>query len=434
MPIPSTQRRRRTSSAWLSLPLLWALARQRTVAARKHPKVKMFILAGEGNIEGFASLGHLHQLAFPQDGTTEAVPRYQHLINNATGQWRVRDDVYITYDHNRNEEWLHGPLTVPRFGGQINSFGPELQMGHVLGDLYEEPVVIVKAGWRGRSLARDFASPSTGHTGFQWYRLLTSIHNTANQLHVVLGPEYRYSKPEIGGLVWWQGYKDMADPEMAKEYGTNLELFLRDIRTELKQPYMPIVVAELGGQGSETQDQQELLFRQTQEQVVNETFAHWWTKFVATAPYVKTDLEIKDYTLYYGRADTMIEISQAFAVALANMDPEKMGFMSNDWFFQEADVSTQRYKTWQAFHFMKNIFLFGVGVFVIVAVVRYKGDFRRTWNTAVYHFRSLASTDDCDTMGIQMEEFDEDDDHGEDDDDGARDDGSEQSIPDLRET
>jgi len=376
----------------------------------------MFILAGEGNIEGFASAGHLHQLVFPNDST--AVPQYQHLVNTTTGQFLTRDDVFVTYDHHRGDELLHGPLSM-QYGGDAGSFGPELQMGHVLGDLYEEPVVIVKAGWKGRSLAKDFASPSTNNTGFQWYRLISSIHNTANSLHEILGPKYKYSKPDIGGLVWWHGYKDLADTEMTLNYGKNLELFMQDIRDALKQPWMPIIVAELGGQGVNTTDQNELQFRQMQQQVVNESFAYMRTVYVPTAPYVKTDVEIKDYTLYYGRADTMIEISQAFAVALAHMDFEKTSGASNDWFAEESDVSMQRYKTWFQFHYIKIMFLVGAVAFVVFAVVWNKGDFRRTWNTARSRFQSLTTTE------LELEDVNEDD---------ASEELAERPVPELRDT
>lgn len=410
-------------SSWMLLASI-----TKPVDGGKHNKpVKLFILAGEGNIEGFASIGHLRQLVFPKDPHS-VEPQYQHLINNETGDWLQRDDVFVSYDHQRDKERLVGKLQLTQFGGDANSFGPELQMGHVLGDLYEEPVVIVKAGWKKRSLGKDFASPSTNHTGFQWYRLMTSIHETANSLHKILGPDYRYTKPDIGGLVWWQGYKDLSDVQLTKDYAQNLELFIRDIRNELKQPWLPVVVAELGGQGPNTTDPRELEFRAMQEKVIKEKFNFTPTEFVKTSPHVQTDMEIKDYTLYWGRADTMMEISQSFAMALADMDFKKNHDMTDEWFFEEADVSMSYYKTYFFFHFAFRIVAFGVLAFAAVAVFRDKFDYRRTWNTAVSRFRSLReghlALDNC--------EADDDSDHDRDAEDGEEN-RSDRSIPELRD-
>ena len=407
------------------LSLLQALLLSMPLAATKHNKpVRMFILAGDGNVEGFASIGHLRQLVVPTDPT--AVPLYQHLINNETGQWLQRDDVYVAYDHNRNDgKPTTGPLQATQFAGDAASFGPELQLGHVLGDIYDETVVIVKAGWKDRSLAKDFASPSTNRTGFQWYRLINSIHQTANSLHEILGPDYRYSKPEIGGVVWWQGYTDLSNPQMTIDYAENLELFIRDIRDALKQPFMPLVVVELGGQGVNATDPLELQFREMQKTVVKERFAFTPTDFIPSAKHVKTDMEIKDHTLYWGRADTMIEISEACALALADMDYRKT-HGTDQWFTEEADVSMNYYKTYFFVHYVSRILAVAALCFVAVAVFRDKGDFKRTWNTAVNRCRSLSEGRH---LALDTDEGFDGCNNG-----NAEDDQSERSVPELRDT
>lgn len=364
----------------------------------------MFILAGEGNVEGYASSGHLQQLVTAVSSDGSPVP-YQHLWNASAKTWAVRDDVFVAFEHHRNEDWTHGPLTVGSFGGDSNTFGPELQLGHLLGDAYEEPVVIVKTGWKGRSLATDFASPSTNNTGFQWFRMIKSIHRAANSLHEILGPEYKYSRPDFRGFVWWQGYTDYADTKMSTKYGDNLERFLNDIRTELKQPFMPLVVGELGGQGLVTTDQRELDFRKTQEQVVSQRFMNWTARFVPTATYVKTEPAIKDYTLYYGNAPTMLEISQAFAMSLLSMDYTKLeGDGDYGWVASEADVMTQSMENRNQFHEMMMIGLVGTGLFVFVAIMRYGGNMGQTWNTAFSPLRPSSDTEDeADDKGLELD-------------------------------
>ena len=65
----------------------------------------------------------------------------------------------------------HGALTVG-FGSEKSirdkhnkkvphpGIGPELGIGHVLGDFFEEPVLLIKAAWGGRSVKYSFRPPS----------------------------------------------------------------------------------------------------------------------------------------------------------------------------------------------------------------------------------------------------------------------------------
>lgn len=375
----------------LRMLLLAFLSINCVVARRKHPAVKMFILAGDGNVEGFASTSHLHQLvtAVTQNGSPAP---YQHLWNATSNSWVVRDDVFVSYDHHRSENWTHGPLTVGGFGGDVNSFGPELQLGHLLGDIYDEPVVIVKTGWMGRSLAKDFAPPSSGKTGFQWHRMMASIHRTANSLHEILGPQYKYSTPSLGGFVWWHGYSDFKDAKMYKDYGDNLQHFLNDIKTEFKQPFLPLLVGELGGQGLATKDPKEQQFRSTQEQVLRERFFNDTTKFIPTAAYVKTKPAIKDYTLYYGNAATMLEISQAFAMALASLDYTKHKGDEGEWVVEEADIVVERYEIFTQFRDMIMVLIAVGGALVFVTIMRYGGHLELACHSARSTFRPSEGT------------------------------------------
>jgi hypothetical protein len=56
------------------------------------------------------------------------------------GEWVVRDDAWI--DHLDRK----GKLTVG-YGGKEDHIGPELGFGFVIGDAYEEPVLIIKLAW-----------------------------------------------------------------------------------------------------------------------------------------------------------------------------------------------------------------------------------------------------------------------------------------------
>jgi len=102
-------------------------------------------------------------------------PKYA-CLKDASGAWVTRDDV-VLYDaqpmHNNTRTPGH-PLQVGdiAYGGQkvFNAVGPELMLGHVLGDCVEEPVFLLRFATRhyiwfmrgSRSLGHDYQPPSSG--------------------------------------------------------------------------------------------------------------------------------------------------------------------------------------------------------------------------------------------------------------------------------
>ena len=390
-----------------SVPLLLTITFWGTVAvnAKKHPMVRVFIIAGDGNVEGFASKQHLHQIVTGKvdlDGNeqTEKVEGrhmpYQHLWNATNSTWIVRNDVFVAYDHHRGKELLHGPLSVGAdFGAMPNTFGPEIQIGHVLGNLYHEPVVIIKTGWDLRNLAKDFSSPSKPDStpGFQWYRMINSIHKVGNSLHEILGDAaYKYTRPTFGGMVWWHGYPDFRDHRMYEDYGDNLILFIEDIRRELKQDYFPVIIGGLGGRGMSTTDKMELEFRQMQEKVVSENYYNRSVVVVPTEMHVHTKPAIKNSTYYFGNAPTMIDISQAFAAALITFDPELSPNMDDgagfDWVTRDPDISFSNEENFIQAAQMIMIAAPLVLILLLASIFCFSCNVRRTWNTAFSMLRN----------------------------------------------
>ena len=128
-----------------TLILLAAISAQ---AADKKP-VKVFILAGQSNMEGKGKVDPLlnHQIHAPE--TKEFFAHF-----HKDGKYIEREDVWINFLNRR------GRLTVGF--GSPGRIGPELEFGHVVGDHYEEPVLIIKTAWGGKSIGRDFRPPSSG--------------------------------------------------------------------------------------------------------------------------------------------------------------------------------------------------------------------------------------------------------------------------------
>jgi len=120
--------------------------------------VKVFILAGQSNMEGLGGIKTLDALG--------EHPTHGHLlkkIKNEDGSFVVRDDVFVSYQ--RGSEKIKRPLTVGMGGWGADWFGPELNVRHPDGGYYEEPVLLIKTCWGGKDLYYDFRPPSAGKPG-----------------------------------------------------------------------------------------------------------------------------------------------------------------------------------------------------------------------------------------------------------------------------
>jgi alpha-galactosidase len=226
--------------------------------------VKVFILAGQSNMEGKAKVSLLeHQIKAP-----ETKELFAHLHED--GKWVEREDVWIKFLDRK------GNLTVGF--GSPDRIGPELEFGNTVGNHYDEQVLIVKTAWGGKSLYRDFRPPSSGDPpaehlqrelersqkknpqttmeevraryGAFYRQMLDEIHDTLANLGDHF-PQYRGQGCEIAGFVWLQGWNDMINAEYTAAYTENMVNFIRDVRKDLKAPNLPFVIGVLGVGGVE---------------------------------------------------------------------------------------------------------------------------------------------------------------------------------------
>jgi len=251
--------------------------------------VKVFVLAGQSNMEGKAATSTLRAAIAdaPED------PRFKHLMRD--GKWTIREDVWVTFlcrNDKRATEHARkvGPLTVG-FGSQkttwddknrkiaVPGIGPELGIGHVLGEHFDQQVLLIKAAWGGRSVKYHFRSPGAMPTeeelaeqlaelkakkpelneeqwkaGFgQSYRDMIAEVRTVTSNIKKYFPDYDAAQGyEIAGLIWFQGWNDGVgggNPEYARQ----LASLIRDVRKEFKVPGMPVVIGELGIDGPDAQ-------------------------------------------------------------------------------------------------------------------------------------------------------------------------------------
>ncbi|MHC4425944.1 MAG: NPCBM/NEW2 domain-containing protein [Planctomycetota bacterium] len=235
-------------------------------------KVKVFILAGQSNMEGHGQVRSLDHLG--------EHPKYGHLLKmlkKANGSWAVREDVTIAWT---TKDKKSGPLTVG-WGYGDNEIGPELMFGAIMGEKYDQPVLLIKTAWGGKDVYCDFRSPSAGkpsgdemkilnrersenrnrEIGFYYRKMVSEIKECLANIKDVV-PGYKGQGYEIAGTAWFQGWNDFCEWHLQldgkrvgmgliERYPHNLAAMFRDLRKDLDAPDMPIVIGELGVGGHE---------------------------------------------------------------------------------------------------------------------------------------------------------------------------------------
>ena len=252
-------------------------------AASAAGKVKVYILVGQSNMEGHATVECLEYQA------TKGKYKDVFAFCRKGDGWAERDDVLINYLDRR------GKLTVG-YGapGKNPSIGPELGFGFTVGDKYDEPVLLIKAAWGGKSLGRDFLPPSISipneetlkaelekahkknpdmkmdelkaKYGAYYRAMITEVKTTLGELKTRF-PTLADKQPEICGLVWFQGWNDMINAEFTAAYTVNMAAFIRDVRKELNLPNMPVVIGEMGVGGMKDVNPKNQTFRDAQAAV-----------------------------------------------------------------------------------------------------------------------------------------------------------------------
>jgi len=240
--------------------------------------LKVFVLAGQSNMEGHAAVRTFDYMA--RDPKT--VPILQEM-RGADGAPRVCERVWISYLTGDDDEY-NGKLTVG-YGakGGESEIGPEFTFGIYMQKALDEPILLIKTAWGGKSLNTDFRPPSAGPYELnrqqvdaytkrgvglaQWeaekakatgryYRLMIDHVKKVLKDIKSVDPEYDPKQGyELAGFVWFQGWNDMVDgdtyPEHNKPggydlYSNLLAQFIREVRKDLAAPKMPFVIGVMG--------------------------------------------------------------------------------------------------------------------------------------------------------------------------------------------
>lgn len=245
--------------------------------------LQVFLLAGQSNMQG-----HAQVRTFEHIGMDERTAPILKEMLDADGTPRTCEHVWISsigHDGKLNER--HGKLTAD-YGAAARGpkIGPEYTFGIYMQKFVDQPILIIKTAWGGKSINTDFRPPSAGPYKFseqqlaQFKRQNKNIeeiqaaksaatgryyHLMMDHIKKVLGdikrvyPDYDQDAGyELAGFVWFQGWNDMVDrgvyPNRDKsggydQYSELLTHFIRDIRQELSAPSLPFVIGVMGAGG-----------------------------------------------------------------------------------------------------------------------------------------------------------------------------------------
>lgn len=180
--------------------------------------------------------------------------KYGHLVNE-NGEHVVRDDVWIANISNPDKKRT-GWLTTG-YGGSKHVIGPEYGFGFTVGDYFEDPVLLIKSAWGGKSLFKDFRPPSSadypepekdGDNGFYYKEVVRHVNEITNNLKKYY-PHYQGNGYEIVGFGWHQGWNDRINQQAVNVYEENMAHFIKDMRNELGVKNLPFVIANTGISG-----------------------------------------------------------------------------------------------------------------------------------------------------------------------------------------
>ena len=240
--------------------------------------LKVYILAGQSNMEGQAAVRTFDYMA--RDPVTAPILKE---MRNADGTPRVCEKVWISYLYGAEGTEKHGKLTAGYGAQNAPKIGPEFTFGIYMQKMLDEPILLIKTAWGGKSLHTDFRPPSAGpyelnkfqldlyakqgkdiekwksdkakETGVFYRLMIDHVKKVVKDIKGVY-PDYDPQQGyELAGVVWFQGWNDMTDshtyPDRDKpggydQYSKLLAHFIRDVRKDLSAPKLPFVIGVMG--------------------------------------------------------------------------------------------------------------------------------------------------------------------------------------------
>ena len=257
--------------------------------------MKVFILAGQSNMEGHAKISTFDYIG----DDPKTAPILKEMVG-ADGKPTVCENVWISYLTGGSKK--DGGEAVGKLSAGFGSrreyskpgdeIGPEFTFGIYMSKDLKEPILIIKTAWGGKSLFMDFRPPSAGpyvptdanskkkgkkpapkddsekeareNTGVYYHLMVNHVKSVLKDIKRVY-PDYDSQQGyEVAGFVWLQGFNDKVNhnvywPAGAKEpdyskYSEWLADLIRDVRKDIDAPKMPFVIGVMGIEGMEPAD------------------------------------------------------------------------------------------------------------------------------------------------------------------------------------
>ena len=250
-------------------------------AADLSKPVKVFVLMGQSNMLGFG------KVAGDKEGTLEYAVKKENLypfLIDETGKWNERLDVRNVFAMGSGGPSGKGGVKKNEFLAiKKGKIGPEIGIGHRLGDLFDEPVLILKSCIGNRSLGWDLLPPGSpsyeydvvvgksktkktfvfagyGQSPDRWekgteakaigWKAGVQYDGDVARAKRVLNNLDKYypgaNGLEVTGFFWWQGDKDRYQEGHAAMYGKNLVNLVKALRKDFDAPNAKFVCATLG--------------------------------------------------------------------------------------------------------------------------------------------------------------------------------------------
>lgn len=264
------------------------------IRASEPKPLRVFILAGQSNMEGHAKVE-----TFDYIGDDPATAPLLKQMRDEDGKPHVCEGVWISYMTGSRDRdgYGKGKLTAgfgarerpSEPGGKI---GPEFTFGITMDAAFEEPVLLIKTAWGGKSLHTDFRPPSAAPSSYTpdqisrfrqqgkdiavmvterekassscYRKMVTRVRHVLADIPSVV-PSYDPKQGyELSGFVWLQGWNDLVDSDTYPQrnrpggydaYSDLLSHLIRDVRRDLNAPQMPFVIGVLGVGGQNANPQ-----------------------------------------------------------------------------------------------------------------------------------------------------------------------------------
>ncbi|MBX9625874.1 MAG: sialate O-acetylesterase [Gemmataceae bacterium] len=317
--------RRCAAALGCCLLMLWAPA---AAAAAGDKPLKVYILAGQSNMQGHAAVSTFDSMA--HDPKTAPLLKE---MRDPDGKPKVCEKVWISSvgclgDAYTDLTEAKGKLTAG-FGAPDDKIGPEFTFGLTMEKRLGEPVLLIKTSWGGRSLHTDYRPPGGGPfvwngahlavhekrgddldklkdekvkaTGVYYREMIAHVRKVLKDIKRVV-PDYDEKQGyELAGFVWFQGFNDYVGyseyPDHDKpggydRYADLLGHLVRDVRKDLDAPKLPFVIGVMGIDGLKGDGKAPMMhFRAAQRKVpaLDEFKGNVFA--VETAPFWDDDLE-----------------------------------------------------------------------------------------------------------------------------------------------